>query len=285
LYGGEIVEPPTDLEIARQLDMLWQKIGEGITKANVILNKAKEIETEISQAEPVKLEIAALIQKSQGQIEQMEKISPKLNKLYQQIVLAIENIGGQEALELLQKEIQDARTGLSEAITQLQQAEDKLQNFESELQERSDSLSELAFQITQDKAGISYLIAQVEAKVNNVLQVQLQLQEFLQNTVSTLEHLHSEVTSIAQQVQADRAAIQSLNLTDANRINNLEKLVQQQQEEIKRLNQQLLESQSELGQRLQSMVQNQQYLRNWLLGVTFGVAFLVAIAIAMGGWR
>lgn len=279
------MEPPTDLEIARQLDMLWQKIGEGITKANVILNKAKEIETEISQAEPVKLEIAALIQKSQGQIEQMEKISPKLNKLYQQIVLAIENIGGQEALELLQKEIQDARTGLSEAITQLQQAEDKLQNFESELQERSDSLSELAFQITQDKAGISYLIAQVEAKVNNVLQVQLQLQEFLQNTVSTLEHLHSEVTSIAQQVQADRAAIQSLNLTDANRINNLEKLVQQQQEEIKRLNQQLLESQSELGQRLQSMVQNQQYLRNWLLGVTFGVAFLVAIAIAMGGWR
>lgn len=277
------MEPPTDLEIARQLDMLWQKIGEGISNANVVLNKAKQIETEISQAEPVKLEIAALIQKSQGQIEQMQKISPKLNKLYQQIVLAIENIGGQEALELLQQEIQDARISLSEANTNLQQAEGRLQNFEDELQKRSDSLLELASQVTQDKAGVSNLIAQVEAKVNNVLQVQLQLQEFLQNTVSTLEHLHSEVTSIAQQVQADREAIQSLNLNDASRINNLEKLVQQQQEEIKRLNQQLLDSQSELGQRLQSMVQNQQQMRNWLLGVTFGV--VVALAIAMGGWR
>ena|GEM_PF-2742197 len=279
------MQPPTDLEIARQLDMLWHKINEGIIKANTTLNKAKKIETEISLLEPVKLEMASLIKKGQFQAEEMEKLSAIAKNLYQQIILFIESIGGEDGVQLLHQEIQDYRTQLSEATRQLQQAEGKLHMFEADLQTRRNTIVELASQVRQDKAGISYLIAQVEAKVNNVLQVQLQMQEFLQNTVSTLEHLHSEVATIAQQVQADRQAIQSVNLNDKQRINYLEKLGQQQQEEIQRLKQQLVDSQAELGQRLQIMVQNQQRQRNWLLSLSFGVAFVIALAIAMTGWR
>ncbi|MEB3178909.1 MAG: hypothetical protein VKL59_07770 [Nostocaceae cyanobacterium] len=279
------MQPPTDLEIARQLDMLWHKINQGIIKANTTLNKAQKIETDISLLEPVKLEIASLIEKGQFQAEEMEKLSAIGNNVYQQIMLVIESIGGEDGVQLLQQEIQNYRTQLSEATRQLQKAEGKLHMFEAELQARRNTIVELASQVRQDKAGISYLIAQVEAKVNNVLQVQLQMQEFLQNTVSTLEHLHLEVTTIAQQVQTDREAIQSLNLNDKQRINYLEKLGQQQQEEIQHLKQQLVDSQTELGQRIQIMVQNQQRQRNWLLSLSFGVAFVIALAIAMTGWR
>lgn len=260
------MEAPTDLETARQLDMLWRRVSEGITKADVVLEQAREVRAEvqtgISRAEAVRLVIADLVQQSRIQVEQIQQLSATVEQLHNEVVSARAEIGGQETLEALKQELQDARTKLGEATTQLQETVNEvggregLESLRRELQEGREVLSQIHSyeQQLQSRIGVA----------SGTLQEIVQAYSATQETASRVEQKSSEVSNLAQQVRADREAIQSV--------------VHEQRGEIERLNKQLCDSQAELGQRLQNMVQSQHRLRNWLLGVTFAVALAVALA-------
>ncbi len=279
------MQAPTDLEIARQLDFLWGRINQGIKKADGILKQAKQVGTEISRVEAVQLEITELVAQSRLQIQEMQQLSASVEQFHNQVVLAIQEIGGQETLAALQKEIYNARNKLKESTLQIQQAEKRLHTFETQLQKRLAAFEEIISQVKKEKMAVANLVEKAEDKVHQVMQVQLELQQFHQNTTYNLEELRSEVANLAQEVRADKEAIENLNTDDAIRVNALSVLVHQQSKEIERLNQQLLNSQGDMGQRLQVMIQNQQRLRNWLLAVTFGIAFALALAVASLGWQ
>ncbi len=51
-----------DLEIAEQLELLWEKISEGITEANKVLEQVRKVELDVSSAEKVNAEIAEVIE-------------------------------------------------------------------------------------------------------------------------------------------------------------------------------------------------------------------------------
>ena len=89
------MEAPTDLETARQLDMLWRRVSEGITKADVVLEQAREVRAEvqtgISRAEAVRLVIADLVQQSRIQLEQVQQLSATVEQMYNQVVRRLRN--------------------------------------------------------------------------------------------------------------------------------------------------------------------------------------------------
>lgn len=318
----------TDAETARQLEELWNTITRGIDYAQEVLERSRQVEAEVSQhcttvvdrasqAQTTKLEISEIahkVEQTQAAVRQLQvTVEEKVQtakQLCNEVVSTVAQFGGQETLQALQQELQDARTRLSEATTRLQQAEERLHTFEAQLQERSVALGELASQVEKDKTTISQLVQQTEGRAKEVLQVKSELQ-FYDNVASTLRQIQgqveekcrafearlqahstaqeqrsSEIFNLAQQVRADLEAIQrvgleaeSLRTADERHVNALLTLVYEQRGEIERLNKQLHESQAELGQKLQSVAQNQQVLRNWLLGVTFGVALALALAI------
>lgn len=311
----------TDTETARQLEELWKTITRAIDYAQEVLERSRQVKTEVSQhlttvedrtsqAQTTKLEIAEIarkVEQAQEAVEQLQvMVAEKVQTAEQfcnDVISIVAEIGGQETLEALQQQFQDTRTRLSETTTRLQQVEERLHAFETQLQERSVALGELVSQVKKDKTAVSQLVQQFEGKAQDVLLMQSKLQDH-DNLVSTLQQIQgqidaqsqaysatqeqrsSEISNLAQQVRADREVIQSVRLeaeslhtANEGRVNALETLVHEQSRQIERLNKQLHESQAELGQRLQTYAQNQQRLRNWVLGVTFGVALVLALAI------
>ncbi|WP_332973532.1 hypothetical protein [Microcoleus sp. A6-C5] len=51
-----------DFEIAGQLNLLWEKISEGITEANKVLEQVRKVELDVSSAEKANAEIAEVIE-------------------------------------------------------------------------------------------------------------------------------------------------------------------------------------------------------------------------------
>lgn len=257
------MEAPTDLETARQLDLLWRRVSEGITKASEGITKADgvleqarevraEVQTGISRAEAVRLVIAELVQQSRLQVEQVQQLSATVEQLHNEVVSAREEIGGQETLEALKQELQDARTTLGKATTQLQETVNEvggregLESLRRELQEGREVLSQLHCCEQQLQSGIG--------AASGTLQEMLQAYSATQETASRVEQKSSEVSNLAQQVRADREAIQSVSL------------------EVDSLR-------AAHASHINALVQSQHRLRNWLLGVTFAVALALALAI------
>ena len=154
-----------------------------------------------------------------------------------------------------------------------------------QVQQLSATLEHLHNDVVQVQSEVEKLHQAVVSTVNelggtegleSLSRTLLQAHSATQETASRVEHRSSEVSNLAQQVRADREAIQSLSsrMADERHVKAVETLVHEQGREIERLNKKLHDSHEELRQ-----------IRNWLLGVTLGVALALALAIALVGWR
>ena len=105
--------------------LLWQRIcegiakaSEGITKADQVLEQAREVHAEVQTG---RSRAAELLEQSILQVKQVQQLSATVEQLHNEVVSARKEIGSHETLKALKQELQNARTTLGEATTQLQE--------------------------------------------------------------------------------------------------------------------------------------------------------------------
>ncbi|MUG94960.1 hypothetical protein F7734_22380 [Scytonema sp. UIC 10036] len=233
----------TDKQIAEQLEQLAIVILSAKESANTVLQQVQAIQDEISQfVEMTKAEIL----NSQNQIVEQVLMRVQLqeeeilNQFRTLVANTLTDLGGQAGLEKLRQELQEGHQVLSE-----------IQSLNHQL---------------QSSIGASL----------SKLQGMLQIHSAVQETVSGLETMRSEISDLALQVQSDRKSIQTMRVEVedfSNAIeNNNNTLVMELRGEIKQLQREI--------QKQQTQEKKQQYLRNWLFVIAFSTA-LIALVLAL----
>lgn len=233
----------TDEQIAQQLEQLAIVIQAAKESANTVLQQVQAIQDEISQfVETKKTEILnsqnQIVEQVQRQVQlQEEEI---VNQFRTLVANTLTDLGGQAGLEKLRQELQEGHHVLSEIQIVNHQLHSGIETSLSKLQEMS------------------------------------QIHSAVQETVSGLDAMRSEISDLAIQVRSDRKSIQTMRVEVENFSNELENtkntLVIELRGEIKQLQREL--------QKQQTQAKSQQSLRNWLFGIAFSTAF-IALVLAL----
>jgi DNA repair exonuclease SbcCD ATPase subunit len=312
----------TDEETARQLEALLNVIKEGTETASEVLKQAQAVQEQLSQdtertqkelqqslAEARELtsqvvegkrKFSQFAQQIEENITQILQVRSALQQLHQEVVLAVNDIGGQQGLEKLRNDYQEVRRRVNEiqelmsttqsalvtqAISQVEQAQKRIQQQEEQVVNQIRTLVSTALTEFGGQAGLERLrqelqqghqilgeIQGAERQLQSSIAISLtKVQEMLQahsaiqETVSKLETVRSEVSELARQVKLDREAINTPENQNHNLAIALRREMERQQREL---------------QKLQALVYKQQQIRNWLFVIVFTTAS-VALTLAL----
>jgi chromosome segregation ATPase len=172
----------TDLDTIKNLEKLWQKITEGITKASEGVTKAdetlkqvREVQGEISSALDNKLEVEQLLRDAQKQVRRIQKLSANveirikdLERMEEEVKSAVDEVGDPEILATLNQDIQNARRDLVESKTQLQ---------------------EIRREVEAARGNVSGITIKNEAILQEVRQVKLEIGELREDVVSVIKEV------------------------------------------------------------------------------------------------
>lgn len=110
----------SDLEIAKQLEQLLHTIEKGISSANDAVDRGRKLEKEILENETIFEEI-------KSDIFQVAKNIQVAEEIFQDVKLAVDEVGGKQGLQNLQLEYKTISNTLSEANLQLECLQIKLE--------------------------------------------------------------------------------------------------------------------------------------------------------------
>ena len=116
----------SDLEIAKQLEELLHTIEKGITSANDTVDRGQKLEKQILENETKFEEIKSDIFQAADQVKDVATKIQVAEQIFQDVKLAVNQVGGKEGLENLQQEYKTIRNTLSEANLELERLQIKL---------------------------------------------------------------------------------------------------------------------------------------------------------------
>lgn len=267
----------TDKEIGEQLQKLYQKIIAGISYAEDILNKAQQInsavENQLYKAEGIKSEISAIAATSKDIGQNVNNWQTEIQAIHHNVVKIGYEINHNQSVDNLQQEFTNFSQKLREFHSKILQIDETLPGFEIKLNQGLIAIQQLVEKSETDKTELVELVQQLDTKVKEIFQITSQITQ-LRKVESILEIMAAEVSTLARELKADRAALASLK-TDLDYISTTgDNSLQELRTEIEYIQQQLAHNLREIGEKLQKQAKNQQRFRNWLLGITFGVACL-----------
>lgn len=145
-----------DKEVAEQLEILSERIYQGIKKANQVVQKAEQIQKEIEEFSPTANKAISVGEQIQN---------------WEQVLNQVAEIADKETIHRLEREIELATNKLDEVQAQVKQTDKIFDGFMSELQKRLVEVSRLKEQIQQDKTMVQDLTTQSDIKYQKILQL------------------------------------------------------------------------------------------------------------------
>ncbi len=248
----------TDLEIAKQLDELWQTIERGIKTSREALEKAQKIHAfisqENSQLEQIKSDASLIANGIQDSVHEVQQQQSKLienitlaSQIHDRITTQVEQIGNSHTvLERFNQELEVIKNSLDTATTQAQQLDAILPEFTNELPQYIDEVKTLATQVKIDREET----AQFQAKAAQAY--------------SQIDQIKNEIESIITEF-GGKKSLDNLHLENKNIRNNF----REAQVEIEHLH-----------KKMDTQIQKQTLFRNWLIAISFGFGLTLIIAIA-----
>jgi chromosome segregation ATPase len=258
----------TDLEVAKQLDELWQTIERGIITSRDALEKAQKIHAFISQEnnqlEQIKSDaylIANTIQDSVREVqEQQSKLIENItlaSQIRDRITTQVEQIGNSHTIvDRFQQELEVIRNSLDTAKTQAQQLDAILPEFTKELPQYIDEVKTLASQVKINREETAQFQAKAEHKAHEAAQAYLQIDQ-------TKNEIESIITEFG-----GKEFLDNLHLENKNIRNNF----RESQAEIERLH-------KKMEIHIQTQIKTQTLFRNWLIAISFGFGLTLITAI------
>ena len=264
-----------------------------------IQEQYRNFEKQLQSREMALQELASLVERDKATVSQALQQTENKTGTILQVRSELENLRGDMVSSL--EEIQHL-------------IEERCRVFETQLQSREVALEGLASLVEKDKTTVSQLVRETESITATGRQVQSELEQLRQDivsvanelggkeglealrneqvqaslatqeTASRVEQMREEVSSLAQQVRADREAIQSWSASPAagNNLNVIDASVRELRDRHDRLRSQVSDTKQDLGQKLQSLEQTAQRLGNGLLGIRcFCVGIAISLAIAL----
>jgi chromosome segregation ATPase len=254
----------TDLEIAKQLEELWQTIDKGITIAKEDIIKSQEIQTTNSEDEKkftkIKVEIFQIadevrktsqsISNSSSDFENKIRSAEHAKDILSLQLAQFENY--QSDLERLHQKLVIIVATMTTAQTKIQQFEQNLPDLTQKFPQRLAEFKNLAFQIASDKAVILELSQQIQEQANQVKEANPKIEK-LQQMIDLMPNQAEYQTHIT-------------NLKTENQV--LTSQITSNKQEIERLH-----------KKLENQSKKQQIFQSWLLGISFMIATTLAVAI------
>jgi methyl-accepting chemotaxis protein len=117
----------SDLEIAKQLEQLLHTIEKGITLANDTVDRGRKLEKQILENETKFEEIKSDIFQAADEVKDVAKNIQVAEQIFQDVKLAVNEVGGKQGLENLQHEYKTIRNTLNEAKLEIERLQIKLQ--------------------------------------------------------------------------------------------------------------------------------------------------------------
>lgn len=248
----------TDLEVAKQLDELWQTIERGITTSREALEKAQKIHAfisqENSQLEQIKFDASLIANGIQDSVREVQQQQSKLvenitlaSQIHDRITTQVEQVGNSHTLlDRFNQELEVIKSSLDAAKIQAQQLDAILPEFTNQLPQYIDEVKTLASQVKIDREETTQFQIKVE-------------QACLQ-----IDQRKNEIESIIAEF-GGKESLDNLHLENKNIRNNF----REAQGEIERLH-----------KKIDIQTQKQILFRNWLIGLSFGFGLTLIIAIA-----
>lgn len=156
----------SDKQVAEQLQILSEKIQQGIEKAYQVVKEAEEIKQEI---ELQKAELNPNLEKAISVGETINRWEEVLNK--------VAEVADKETIQRLEQEIASASNTINEVQAQVKYTDNLFSGFMSELQKRLVEVSQLQSQVEQDKKVVEDLARETDDKYQKILQMFSQMSE------------------------------------------------------------------------------------------------------------
>lgn len=136
----------SDKQVAEQLQILSEKIQEGIDKAYQVVKEAEEIKQEIE------------LQKSElnPNLEKAISVGETINR-WEEVLNKVAEVADKETIQRLEQEIASASNTINEVKAQVKYTDSIFSGFMSELQKRLVEVSQLQSQVEQDKKVVEDL--------------------------------------------------------------------------------------------------------------------------------
>lgn len=218
---------PINSDGTEKLQELLETIASGITKTEEILARSQQVEAEVSQHREV-------------------------------ILAAVQEIGGQEAINALHQKLAEANVLVAPGSVQ---AEERLQNLETQFKTWAETVEGSVAQLHENTKLVSKLTLHTERKAYEVVEVQADIEQ-IANTFGTtvgelggldgLEALQKEHKSLLSTLEEIKSASQQFQQLQAEARHIDEKLVLVQ-EQFGSLSSLVTNAQSELVQKAVSL--------------------------------
>lgn len=266
-----------------QIQTIFQRLSLGIIQAEEVLKKTEEInssvEIQVSRAELIKLEVVEAANHSQNIESNIQQFYFEIQNIYNHIIQKLSDIPNTENLAHLYQELQTFISRLNEIQIKITEIDQNVTNCEQLCQNFHLSQQSLS-QLEVDKQEIINIAQSLENRVQRVIDLQTDIEQVL-TIGEKLETLNSELSGLAVQVGSNREILQRMQAYVEGRIIAADNSVWQLREEIEDLRGSFDQNYRDMKLRIQIQIKNQQRIDNWLLAITFSVAFL-AITLVLG---
>jgi len=238
-----------DVEIASQLALLWEKISEGITGANKVLEQVREVELDVSSAEKAKAEIAEVIEVeiSRAKSEFEVEISRAKSEFELEISRAISEVQPEisraetakaEIAEVIEMEISHVETAKAEIAAVIEVEISRAETAKAEIAEVIEvEISRAKSEAQTQLELIRQLTEQNESTYNKFLQEKLELNEIYTSFESLIKEIGGAagLKKLRRELQEGREVAFKLETyhQQENHKLLLEKMDQQQQQLIR----------------------------------------------------
>jgi chromosome segregation ATPase len=248
----------TDIEVAKQLDELWQTIERGIITARDALEKAQKIHgfiaKENSQLEQIKSDAYLVANTIQDSVREVQQQQSKLNEniilasqIHDRITTQVEQIGNSHTIiERFKQELEVIQNSLNAAKIQAQQLDAILPEFTNELPQYINEIKTLASQVKINQQETAKFQATAEYKADEAVQA------------------YSQIESIITDF-GGKESLDTLHLENKTIRNNF----RESQSEIERLH-----------KKIDIQIQKQVLFRNWLIAISFGFGLILIVVIS-----
>ena len=186
-----------DFEIAGQLNLLWEKISEGITEANKVLEQVRKVELDVSSAGKVNAEIAEVIEveTSRAKSEFELEISRAISEFELEISRAISEV---------QPEISRAETAKAEIAKVIKVEISRVETAKAEIAKVieagiSRAKSEFELEISRAKSEfelqISRAISEVQPEIFRAETAKAEIAKVIKAQISRVETAKAEIAA------------------------------------------------------------------------------------------
>lgn len=239
----------SDLEVASQLEQLWQTIERGINTANEAVKKAQDIRLIISEdtkrCEQIQSEFVQNNHAVQNNVREVEIQQLKLQEnikiatqIRNELALQVTQLSNYQAtFEQLKQELEAIKSQVNAAQNQARLLEAILPESTKKLPQQVEEVKQLASQVAIDKKEAADFLEQTQDKAKLAEDAYLQLQSIIN----------------------DFGGKQKLDTIDHS--------FKESQTEIEHL-----------YQKLENQTKHQSLLRNWLVVVSIGIAIAFILA-------